>query len=200
MASNDTSAFGKFVVGLCVGIGITYAYVRVGYKPPAVVRLANTVTSEASVATAELTLYSPTATDAERHRAMAIVLGNRPELLIDVNNELRGSVLAEVLRYKALRGAKLLKQQAGAYSRALAQPAVRRRLEAKHGVRETGPLKRRMLAAAIRKDEFLSWYLQRFTREDNDERFVDIVMSSYTNELRPARIAEASASQGKFRR
>lgn len=189
MAAEESNPLGKLIVGVMIGVGITYAYVRFGYKPPAVVQLAETVTDKAVASTATASLYSATATDQERSRALAVYLGKEPDVLIDVDRELDGRIMKEVLRRKALRQAKVLKHQMSAYGEALARPALREVLERKHGETETTELKRKMLAAAIRDEEFLYWYLTRTALNQTDDQFVDIVLGSYQNELRSSRIA-----------
>lgn len=188
-AQSDPNPLGKLIVGALIGAGVTYAYVRFGYKPPAVVQLAERVTDGAVSTTATMSLYNPDANEDERHRALAVYLGKEPEVLIEIDRELDGRIMDEVLRRKALRQAKLLKHQMTAYDAALARPALREVLEKKYGASGDDQLKRRMLAAAIRKEEFLYWYLQRSLPDRNDEHFVDVVLGSYQNELRSGRIA-----------
>lgn len=196
MAQEESSSFQKFVVGLTIGVAVSYAYVRLGYKPPAIVQMAESVTSEAVIVAAETSLYSPTAGDVERKRAMAVVLSEQPELLIEINNELGDAVLTELLRRKALRKAKILKQQASSYDVALSKPALRKRLVQRYGNAEDAILKQRILAAAIRDDVFLVWYLRQHTPAETDQHFVDVVMDSYKNELRIDRLAIAVGDRG----
>ncbi|MFK7819768.1 MAG: hypothetical protein AB8G99_13695 [Planctomycetaceae bacterium] len=191
MDAQEPNPLGKLILGVLIGVGITYAYVRFGYKPPAVVQLAANVTDKAVSATATETLYSPSATVQERTRALAVYLGKEPEELIDINQSLNGRIMNEALRRKALKQAKVLKQQFSAYDVALKQSSLRRRLEQKYGETNKNVLKRRMLADAIREEEFLCWYLKNTTLELTDESLVNVVLRSYQNELRPSRIAAA---------
>lgn len=190
-AQTEPNPLGKLILGALIGVGITYAYVRFGYKPPAVVQLAEKVTDGAVATTASLSLYSPTASDDERQRALLVYLSKEPEVLLEVNRELDGRIMQEVLRRKALGQAKVLKHQMTAYEGALARPALREVLQQKYGVTDDDQLKRRMLATAIRKDEFLHWYLKRISLNQSDDHLVDVVLGSYQNELRTGRIALA---------
>ncbi len=187
-AQTEPNPLGKLVLGALIGAGITYAYVRFGYKPPAVVQLAEKVTDGAVATTASISLYSPTASDEERLRALSVYLSKEPGVLLDINRELDDRIMQEVLRRKALNQAKVLKHQMTAYEGALARPALREVLQQKYGVTDDDQLKRRMLAAAIRKDEFLYWYLKRISVDQSDDHLVDVVLGSYQNELRTSRI------------
>lgn len=198
-AREESNPLGKLIVGVLIGVGITYAYVRFGYKPPAVVQLAENVTDKAIVSTATISLYSPSATDLERKRALAVYLGKEPNVLLDIDRKLNGAIMTEVLRRKALKQAKVLKHQMSAYDAALSKPALRKVLETKHKETNSDRLKRKMLAAAIRQEEFLFWYLQRMSLDQTDEHFVDLVLGSYQNELRSDRMA-ATPLEGRMQR
>lgn len=196
MAAEESNPLGKLIVGVLIGMGLSYAYVRFGYKPPAVVQIAENVTDSAIASTATMTLYSPSVTDAERRRALALYLSKEPETLIDIDRAMNGAVMQEVLRRKALRQAKVMKHQMSAYDVALQKPAIRRSLERKHGATDLHELKHRMLAAAIKREEFLYWYLKQVCLSQADQNLVNVVLGAYQNELRPGRIAVAP---NKFR-
>lgn len=196
MSSGDTGSLTKFILGVGVGVALVSAYVRFGYKPPAVLQIADTVTSEAAVAAAELSLYSPDADPDARRRALAVVLGKKPELVVQVNEELNDRILADVLRRRAMRRATQLRLQSAGYEKALAQPALRERLETRYGATEPAALKRRMLATAIRKDKFLTWYLRNYTAERSDENFANVVLQSDQTQLQPERIGNRAATPG----
>ena len=189
MADTESSSFAKYVGAVVFGIAITYAYVHFGYEPPPALQIAGKAKSEAIVATAEFDLYSPVADDNMRQRAMAVVLGQQPELLIELNQELDNQILFELLRRKALRKAKQLKQEMSAYDKALDQPALRARLEAKYNVADTHRLKHSMMLAAIKDTPFLYWYLKNQFPVSTEDGFVEIVMASYQNEMRRPKMA-----------
>ena len=98
MAAERPGSFSRYVVGVVFGIAMTYAYVRFGYALPGLVQLGSTVASEAVVSTAEIDLYDYGADIEIRQRALAVVLGQRAELLIEIDNELDHQILEEVLR------------------------------------------------------------------------------------------------------
>lgn len=189
MGDTESSSFAKYFGAVVFGITITYAYVHFGYQPPVAFQLAGKATSEAIVTTAEVDLYNPSAEDSIRQRAMAVVLGQQPELLIELNQELDNQILFELLRRKALRKAKVLKQEMSAYEKALSHPALRARLETKYNVTDTVSLKRSMMLAAIKDAPFLYWYLNRQFPNSTENGFVEIVMASYKNEMRRSTIA-----------
>ena len=199
MARQDSSSIGTYVVGVVCGVALTYAWVWFGYSLPGVVRLAGEVASEATVSTAETGLYSPDADIEVQQRALAVLVAHRPELFIDVDTAIDHQFLEEVLRRKAFRKTKLIRQQFSAYETALSKPALRKRLESRHNVTETEALKRRMLVAAVHEDEFLNAYLQRHFPDHSGDRLAEFVLDVYRHQLRPAPNRVATESTGRCR-
>ena len=181
----ERSPIWKFLGGLALGVGLTYAYVRFGYSLPSVLKLGEKVKSNAIVTTADVDLYDHKAPLEVRQRALAVVVGQQPELFIEIDNATNHVFLEDVLRRKAVRRAKLAKGSFDAYDVALDKPALRRFLEKKHGAKDTDTLKRRMLIAAIQDDEYLHRYLRaRFQQATRDE-LADLVLNVYRNGLKP---------------
>lgn len=199
---NEASSIGKYIAAMLCGVVLTFLYVRFGYNMPGVVQLGSKVASEAVVTTAEVDLYNSKAPHKVRQRAMAIVVGQRPDLFIDVDDAIGNQFFEEVLRRKAVRKAKLIKQRMRAYGMALAKPALRRHQEKRFGVKETDLLKQRMLIADIRDDEFLDGYLRRYFPEASGEDLADLVLNVYQNGLKsdsPQTAAGADIENGTLR-
>ncbi len=190
-APRESFSFLRFVGGVVLGAAMTFAWVRYSWQMPQVMQLPGKITEAAVVSTAQVDLFRPDASDDTRLRALAAVIGQQPYEFAKMDQELGGQIMEEVLRREAVRRARLLKQQFAAYDVALDQPALRRMLERKHG--HTGDrtrLRRRMLAAEIRDDAFLSWYLTTRCAATRLPHQVDLVLDVYRTGLRAAATAE----------
>lgn len=173
----------KFIVGVLFGVVLTYLYVRFGYQLPGVARLPATLSAEAIVATAESTLYDVNAPPENRRRALAVIVGQRPELFVDVNDQLDDRFYDEVIRRRAVREAKLLKASHSAYGKVLAKSALRAVYEKRYAETNDERIKRRMLIDAIRDKPLLSEWLDRRFPEADADRQAEIVLGVYQNRL-----------------
>lgn len=192
--SKESDPIWKFVFGLLIGVVLSWAYVRFGFTLPGILGWTGKVSSEAIVMTAESTLYDPQATIDERKRALAVIVGQRPALFLEVDQVLNNGFYEEALRRKAVRKAKLIKGQISGYDMALSKPALREVLEKKHRATDDETLKRRMLLASVDDDEFLSSYLKRRFPDRTADGIVDTVLGVYQNELRSPAPAERAAA------
>jgi len=199
---SEASSIGKYVAAMLCGIVLTALYVRFGYTAPTVVQLGSKVAAEVVVTTAEVDLYDSKAPHEVRQRALAIVVGQRPDLFVEVDDAIGNQFFEEVLRRKAVRKAKLIKQRMRGYEMALAKPALRRHQERRFGVKETELLKQRMLIADIHEDEFLDSYLRRRFPEASGDDLANLVLNVYQNGLRsdsPQTAAQADFETGTLR-
>lgn len=174
----------RFVFGILFGIGLTYAYVRFGYQLPGVFTLGNKLVDEAAITTAEVDLYDFSQPLEVRERALSVVLSHHDGLLLELNRDADQLLLREVLRRKATREMRLLKQQHGAYDMAMDKPALRDVLERKHGTNDEELLKQRMLLAAFHDNEFLVGYKNEYLGELTDEELFRVIMSVYQHDLK----------------
>lgn len=193
MASDDSPSIMKFVGGVLLGVLMTYVYVRYAWAMPEVAQLPGKITEAAVVTTAEMDLFSPTAADDVRLRAFSVVMSQKAEEYAQIDREMGSPLLEEVLRREAVREAKLLKHQMTAYDAAMVRPSLRQALERKHGrTADDEELKRRMLLAALRDEEFTCWYVETRFPQLTQGAWVDLILDVYRNELRPTeQLAEA---------
>lgn len=191
---NDSNLLTKIVCGALMGVALTWAYVRFGFELPGVARIGAKVTSEAVIATAEVDLYDVHAPLQTRQRALAVVMGQKPELFIEVDGALGNQFFEEVIRRKAVRQAKLLKGRLRAYDMALDKPALRAMYEKRFHVKDTEILKRRMLLADVRDEEILHRYLKRHFSQATLDELTGVVLNVYQNELRAPGTIRAARS------
>ncbi|MCA9248226.1 MAG: hypothetical protein KDA42_13955 [Planctomycetales bacterium] len=189
----ESNSLWKYVTSVACGALLCYAYVRFGFELPGILGIPQRISSEALVTTAEMSLYDCDASDTERLRALSMVLANRPELMLEVNQQLDGAILETVLRRKAVREAKLLKQRVAAYDMALQKPALRSLNERKHKIRDLAKLKRAMLADDLHENEFLIGYLRRRFPDASSDELLDITLGVYQHGLTPEEVRTASA-------
>jgi len=184
--TDESPSIMKFIGGVLLGVVLTFVYVRYSWTLPEVAQLPGKITEAAIVATAEMDLFNPEASDDVRRRALSVVMSHQAGEFVELDHELGDPLMEEVLRRKAFRETKLLKHQMTAYEAAMDKPALRQALERKHGkTNDNEELKRRMLLSAIRSEEFSSWYLRRQFPQLTERDWVDLVLNVYENELRP---------------
>lgn len=189
----ESNPLWKLLGGVVFGVVLTWLYVRFGFELPGIARLGQKVAAEAVVTTAEVDLYDPAAPLENRQRALAMVISEKPELFLEIDESIGGRFFHEAMRRKAVRKAKLLKHRDKAYDMALEKPALREVYERKHGVRDRDRLKRAMFIADIRRDEFLYDFLTGQFPQASPNELAEIVQGVYQNELRPDRVAAATA-------
>jgi len=191
----ESNPLWKFVGGMLLGMGFAYLYVRFDYSLPSVLQLGSKISSEAVVTTAEIDLYDPKAPPDVRHRALAVVISQKPELFVEIDEAIGNQFFEEILRRKAVRKAKLLKHRLRTYDIALERPALRRHQEKRFGVKDTKSLKHIMFINDIRNDEFLFAYLSRHFPGASGHQLADLVLNVYQNGLKgPNATAAADAN------
>lgn len=182
--SKESNPVWKFVFGLMVGVALSWAYVRFAFTLPGILGWTGKVSSEAIVITAEAQLYDPQATVDVRKRALAVIVGQKPNLFLEIDAALDNRFYEEALRRKAVRKAQLIRSETSGYDVALSKLALRAHLERKHSAQDADTLKRQMLIARIRDDEFLNGYLTRRFPDLNSDQLAATVLGVYQNELR----------------
>ena len=194
--SDDSPSILKFIGGALFGVIMTFVYVRYAWTMPKVVQLPGKIAEAAIVTTAAMDLFSAEASDEVRRRAFSIVMSQKADEFVTMDQELGSPLMEDTLRREAFRESKLLKHQMSAYKVAIDKPALRKALERKHGrTDDDEELKRRMLLSAIREEEFTHWYLQTRFPDLTPSQLVDLVLTVYENELRTeTRVAERPES------
>ena len=99
MSSSEESAVWKFVCGLVTGVVLTFLYVRFGIQAPGAIGLGQKLTTEAVVKTAEMDLYNARQPPIVRRRALAVVLANRPELFLEVDQRINNTFFNAFLQH-----------------------------------------------------------------------------------------------------
>lgn len=181
---NSRGGLLKYCGGMLIGVALTYAYVRFGYTLPGIVQVGSKVAGEFMISTAEMDLYNPQSPLEQRERALAVVVGQNPDLLIEADRAIGHQLLEEILRRKAERIAKLLKQRLSAFDVALDQPEIRKLYEKKFRIRDRELLKRRMLLKNLQDEYFLHGYLRRKFPAVEEDELLNLVLDVYQTELR----------------
>lgn len=94
----ESNRFFNFVIGLLIGVGAAFLYIRFGIELPAAAGVGQRITSEAIVKTAELQLFNPSNSPLVRHRALAVILANEPEKFLAIDQAINHRFLSEYLR------------------------------------------------------------------------------------------------------
>ncbi len=74
MGSGESNPILNFVIGLVVGVGMAFLYIRFGIELPAAMGVGQRITSEVIVKTAEFELFNSSNPALVRHRALAVIL------------------------------------------------------------------------------------------------------------------------------
>ncbi|MEM1062240.1 MAG: hypothetical protein AAGJ97_07925 [Planctomycetota bacterium] len=160
--SSDGVPFGGYLAGLLTGVVLSVLYVRFDWRPPAVVTLPGKVQDFAIAATADLDLSDPTRPVDVRRRALATVLATNPDLVIELDDETDGGLLAAWDARQARREARTLVLRDDAIDRALRHDALRRSLA-------------RSLDAAAADEPFVSVILDRTDETEGDRPLIERV-------------------------
>lgn len=185
MAQREPDSVVRFLIGVGVGIAITWGYVRFGFELPGIADLPGQVMSGAISMTADADLENWELPLEARQRAAAVVFAQNPDRLIEIDNALDHAVLNELWRKKAVRRAQILNSTCTGYDKVLAQPALRDRHERKFNTADPDFIKARLLAQDIRDDGFLQGYLVRFWPDDSPAERAARVQSVAEHQLRP---------------
>jgi hypothetical protein len=98
MAGNESNPFFNFVAGLLIGVGASFLYIRFGIELPAAAGIGQRITSEAIVKTAEFELFNASNSPLVRHRALAVILANRPETFLEIDQAINYRFLNEFIQ------------------------------------------------------------------------------------------------------
>ena len=96
--SGESNRFLNFAGGLLLGVGVCFLYVRFGIQMPAAIGVGQRITSEAIVKTAEFELLNESNSHLVRHRALAMILAQKPETFLEVDQAINNRFLGEYLR------------------------------------------------------------------------------------------------------
>lgn len=147
----------KFLLAAAVGALLSFLFTAFGLdflRAPQ--RLKGNLISSA----VEGELYDFDADTAKQRRALEVYFANRAQEAAALDEAAGHPFLKALQRARAAREAQQLAALWSAYDATLAQPALRKTLEAKHGVSEDEALKRAMLFAALDKKPFLRTWLE----------------------------------------
>ncbi len=123
-----------------------------------------------------------------------MVLGQQPDQLIQIDDQLNNELLYAVLDKRALRKSAQLKHQLAGYDRVLKKSALREHLEQTYLINDSESLKRSRLLAAIQRDEFLCWYLRHRFPEHSDDQNIDLVLAASEQSWQPNTVAAAPSN------
>lgn len=96
--SGDSNPLANFAIGLLLGVGASFLYIRFGIEMPSAIGVGQRITSEAIVKTAELELYNSRNPPLVRHRALAMILANKPDVFLEVDEAIGHRFLNEFVR------------------------------------------------------------------------------------------------------
>ena len=97
------SQFGKFLVGLVVGVVATFVYIRFGVELPGAAGVGQRITTEAIVKTAEFEFHNTANDPIVRRRALAVILANRPDEFLQIDAEIGNQFFDAYLRQSKVK-------------------------------------------------------------------------------------------------
>lgn len=150
----------KFVIGILVGAALAFGYVRWGVDALGILALPDKLRGNLVSSATEVDLYSLDRSLETRRRALEVLFANRPEFAASVDAEFGHPFLEALYKARAIREARILRQQWDAFDAVLAKPALRDTLEKKYGVHETLSLKHRMLLSRLGDYPFLKQWIE----------------------------------------
>jgi hypothetical protein len=139
----------KFILGVVFGAGLAIGYVKYNVELPEYLQLTEKLRGNLVSTATEGELYDLDRDIETRRRALEILFANRPDFAVEVDAEYRHPFLEALYRRKATRQARRLRSQWSAFDVGLSKPALRGKLETRHGTTDTETLKQRMLVAAL---------------------------------------------------
>ncbi len=168
----------KFILGVLFGAGLAVGYVRYNVELPEYLQLTDKLRGNLVSTATEFELYDLEQDLATRQRALEILFANRAEFAVEVDAEFGHPFLKSLYRRQAIREARLLRGQWSAYGTALAQPALKARLEQVHGSEDSEVLQQRMLASALEKDyPFLKSWMEKNGEPSGEAELLDTLKS-----------------------
>ncbi len=149
----------KFLAGMIAGTVLAILYVLFNVQLPEFLQLPGLVRGGVISTTTEAQLYDLGEDDAARLRALEVYFDNRAGDAAELDASAGHPFLTTLHRARATREARQLSAQWEAFDQALAQPALRQTLEAKHQTSDTTTLKQAMLWEALAETPFLKQWL-----------------------------------------
>lgn len=156
---------GRFLLGLVIGIALSFGYVRWGITLPDFLTLPEQLRGNIVSTAIEEDLYDLDQPIETRRRALEVFLESRAKFAVEVDAEYRHPFLSALYRKRATHEARLLNGQWGAFDEALAKPALRAMLERKHGATDDIALKQAMLFSAYQEKPFLVRWIAKQGRD-----------------------------------
>jgi hypothetical protein len=164
----------KFLLGTATGALLAFVFVRFDLEPPAILDVPEKVKKSVVATVIEGDLYDLARDDETRTRALEVYFKTRAGDAAKLDARAGHPFLNALYRERARRDAGVLLAEWTAFDAALAQPALRKKLETKHDTTETDPLKQAMLLEALAQRPFLKSWLNQTgdapTRETLRER------------------------------
>lgn len=152
---------GKFLSGTVLGVLLSVTYVWYDWKPPEWFEFPDVLQRSLKAAATDDTLHDLDAASDVRQRALEVYFANQAERAAALDANLGHPILRALVRDRVRRRARVLRGLWSAYDTALSKPALREKLEVKHGTQATDQLKRRMLLAALREEPFLMRWIEK---------------------------------------
>ncbi len=154
----------KPVIGIVIGIILTFLYIRFGWTPPVLLQLMNVVKSLPDMVIAESILSNPSATPAQQQRAIITLIKYDDKLYKDIDAEI--GFTGMVIRKRVDRKLLLLRNEMKASDRIKKFPNLRDSMTERYGGEDW---QKGWYARRIRKDKFLSYHLKQMFPESSIE-------------------------------
>jgi hypothetical protein len=140
----------RFLLGLVIGIALSFGYVRWGIKLPDFLTLLEQLRGNIVSTAIEEDLYNLDQPIQTRQRALEVFFESRAKFAVETDAEYGHPFLNALYRKRATHEARLLRGQWDAFDEAMGKPALRSALERK------SRSNRRCCFRRIRKSRFLS--------------------------------------------
>ena len=151
----------KFFGGVISGLALSVVYVWSGIAPPGWMELPDLFKKSLNAAVVDDAVIDPDTPVDTRVRAIEVYFANQAKRMAALEAQ-AGFPLTRMLRFQRVkRDAQVLRNEWRSFGKALDQPSVRKRLEAKHGAQDRDDIKRLMLIEALAKKKLLSGWLKR---------------------------------------
>ena len=189
----------RFLLGLVIGIALSFGYVRWGIALPDFLTLPERLRGNIVSTAIEEDLYDLDQPIETRRRALEIFFESRAKFAVAVDAEYGHPFLNALYRKRATHEARLLRGQWDAFDKALDKPALRSVLERKHGVTEDVALKQAMLFSAYQDKPFLvRWVVENGQNHPTPETLLPLlkklsVLPISLSQARPENAPEIAA-------
>lgn len=166
----------KFLAGMVAGAVLAILYVLFNVQLPGFLQIPALVRGGVISTATEATLYDLRENGAARLRALEVYFDNRASDAAEIDASAGHPFLNALHRARATREARILSSRWEAFDQALAQPALRKSLERKHGTSETLQLKQAMLWDALDETPFLkAWLAASYGPQSSDTLYATLL-------------------------